>query len=139
MAAYLPWALFAMITYGAVAVMLKMAFKGLPVSIVVVISNTAVVLGGVIWATTQGSDSYRNLGFNQHTAWLGAAGLVLAAAILAYYKALSLGPASIVVPIFALSSTVAATLGILVLGEQLTLTKVGGLVLAAAAIVLLTR
>ncbi len=141
MAAYLPWTLFAMATYGLVAVFLKLAFKGgVSPALALIVTNFAVVLGGVVWASVQGpATTIRNVGFNQAGLWLTLAAVVLAGAIFSYYKALSLGPASVVVPIFALSFTVAATLGFLVLGEPVKITRVLGLLLAVGAIVMLTR
>ena len=136
---YLPWALFAMVTYGIVAVLLKLAFRGINPAFTLVVTNGALVLAGLGWMATFGSGVTRGLGANAATAWMGLAAIVLSASILSYYKALSLGPASIVVPIFALSLTVAAVLGFLVLGEPMKPTRIAGIALAVIAILLLTR
>ena len=79
------------------------------------------------------------MGWNAASGWLLLASLVLSSSIVAYYKALSLGPASVVVPIFALSFAVAAILGFAVLGEPVKATRVAGLLLAVVAVALLTR
>jgi transporter family protein len=139
MAAYVPWALFSMVTYGLTAVFLKLAFRGLSPSLVLVVGNFAIVAAGIVWMTSQGAGSYRGLGVNQPTFWLIASSVVLAASIVAYYKALSLGPASVVVPVFALSFSVAVVLGFLVLDEPFKMTRLLGALLAVAAIGLLTR
>ena len=136
---YLPWALFAMVAYGVSAVLLKLAFRGISVPLVVTTTNIAIVLSGVTWAAFQGSSAFRNVGFNSATAWLVIAAPMVAVSIVTYYRALSLGPASVVMPIFALSSAIAATLAILFLGEPLKATRVLGLLLTIAAIFLLTR
>jgi len=66
-------------------------------------------------------------------------GIPMAIAILTLYLAIARGPVSVVMPIYGLNAMVTALLGILVLHEPVTATKVTGLVLAVAAIVLLSR
>ncbi len=136
---YLPWALFAMVTYGLTAVLLKLAFRGISPPLGLVVANVAVVLTGLGWMAVVGAGAARGLGANAATAWLAVAAIVLSASILSYYKALSLGPASVVVPIFALSLTIAAVLGFLVLGEPVKPARIAGIALAGVAIFLLTR
>jgi len=63
-----------------------------------------------------------------------AAGACLAVGILAYYRALSLGPVSVVAPVFGLFLVVSSLVGIAVLNESLTLRKVLGIALAAVAV-----
>ncbi len=67
------------------------------------------------------------------------AGVALSISIIAYYIALSRGPVSIVAPIFAMNFAVAGVLGFMFLGENLTVARVTGVALAAAAIILLAR
>ena len=136
---YLPWALFAMVTYGLTAVLLKLAFRGISPALGLVVANVAVVSAGLGWMAVVGSGVARGLGANAATGWLGLAALVLAASILSYYKALSLGPASVVVPIFALSMTIAVVLGFVVLGEPVKPERLAGIGFAVLAIFLLTR
>ena len=136
---YLPWALFAMVTYGVTAVLLKLAFRGISPALSLVIANVPIVLAGLGWMALQGTTGWRSIGLNAPTGWMALVAIMLPASILSYYKALSLGPASVVVPIFALSLTVAVVLGVLVLGEPLRLTRGLGVLFAVAAIVLLIR
>ena len=136
---YLPWALFAMATYGLTAVLLKLAFRGISPSLALVVANVAVVTAGLGWMVVVGAGAARGLGANAATAWLALASVVLAASILSYYKALSLGPASVVVPIFALSLTIAVVLGFVVLGEPVRPVRIAGIGFAVVAILLLTR
>ena len=136
---YLPWALFAMVTYGLTAVLLKLAFRGISPAAGLVVANVAVVTAGLGWMAVVGAGATRGLGANAATAWLGTAALVLSVSILSYYKALSLGPVSVVVPIFALSMTIAVVLGFLVLGEPIKPVRIAGIGFAALSILLLTR
>jgi len=66
-------------------------------------------------------------------------GIPMAIAVLSLYIAIAKGPVSVVMPIYALNAMVTVILGIIILHEPVTVTKVTGLVLAVAAIVLLTR
>ena len=59
--------------------------------------------------------------------------------LIAYYSAIARGPVSVVTPIFGLNAMVTAFLGIFVLREKVSVMRVLGLILAVAAIVLLSR
>ncbi len=63
----------------------------------------------------------------------------MAIAVLSLYLAIAKGPISVVMPIYGLNAMVTAILGIIVLHEPVTVPKMVGLVLAVAAIVLLSR
>ena len=65
-----------------------------------------------------------------------ATGIVLTIAVGSLFKGLSLGPASVVVPIYGMFILGGAVLGILILGEPLTVRKSLGLLLAVAGIYL---
>ncbi|MFC1914599.1 EamA family transporter [Chloroflexota bacterium] len=65
--------------------------------------------------------------------------LLLAIGIITLYMAIQRGPVSIVIPIYSLNAIITAILGILILEETVTVEKILGLVLAIAAIILLTR
>jgi len=62
-----------------------------------------------------------------------------AVAILALYMAIDRGPVSVVMPIYGLNGMMTAFLGVLILRESVTVERVVGLILAVAAIVLLSR
>jgi len=66
-------------------------------------------------------------------------GIPMTIASLTLYMALARGSVSVVMPIYGLNAMVSAVLGILILHEPVTMEKVLGLVLAVAAIVLLSR
>jgi transporter family protein len=136
---YVAWAVLAMITYGVSTFMLKYVFRTVSPAAGLMIANLFVVFAGAGWMFLQGRDSLKELGWNGVTALLLLAGVVLAMSIVSFYKALSIGPATVVVPIFALSFAVVALLGFTILGEPIKPTRVVGIVLAASAIVLLTR
>lgn len=63
----------------------------------------------------------------------------LVIALLAFYLAIARGPVSIVMPVYGLNAMVTALLGILALREKVSVIRGLGLVLAIAAIVLLSH
>jgi EamA-like transporter family. len=71
--------------------------------------------------------------------WAYAAGIVLTVAVGSLFKGLSLGPASVVVPIYGMFILGGAVLGILFLHEPATMRKLIGLALAIAGIYLVAR
>jgi transporter family protein len=135
---YVGWAMVAMAGYGATTIFLKLAFRSVPSDIALVVTNTLLILSALGLVLYRG-DSFASLGQNKATLYLALAGLALSVSIISYYFALSRGPVSVVAPIFAMNFAVAGVLGILFLGESVTLVRAAGLVLAAGAIVLLTR
>jgi transporter family protein len=62
----------------------------------------------------------------------------LSVALIALYTAIALGPMSVVMPVYGLSVLVTAFLGIVVLREKVTVSRLLGLALAAGAIILLS-
>ncbi len=70
--------------------------------------------------------------------WSYAADVALTIAVASLFLALSLGQASNVVPIYGMFIVGGSVLGIVFLGELLTLRKILGVVLAAASILLIT-
>ena len=70
--------------------------------------------------------------------FLGLSGIATGLSWICYYRALQLGPASLVAPIDKLSLVVAIVLAVLVLGERLTLWQWVGSGLIAAGVVLTT-
>ncbi|MBT2385319.1 EamA family transporter [Streptomyces sp. ISL-11] len=106
--------------------------RRLPALTVVVVSQllAVVVLGGVVVATGGWSEAGPRLWFAV------AAGVVGPAAMLAFYRALALGPMGVVAPIGALGG-VAVPLGVgLALGERPGLTQFAGIAVAIAGVVL---
>lgn len=69
----------------------------------------------------------------------GTAGLLAGIATVAFYIALSRGPASVVMPLTGMYILIPALLGILLLREPVTLSRVLGLVSAGLAVFFLTR
>ena len=100
--------------------------------------RTAVVLASlalILYATGQ----YQPLSSISPRSYLFLAlsGLATGASWLCYFRALKLGPASLVAPVDKLSVVLVAIIGVLLLGEKLDLRQWGGIGLITAGVVML--
>ncbi|MGM0604918.1 MAG: EamA family transporter [Halobacteriota archaeon] len=137
---YLPWAILALAAYTVVAPLMRIATTGdgaLPSDVATMISNTVLVVAaaGVVLATNQSLSTHLT---SPKVPYALAAGLFLAVGILAYYRALSLGPVSVVTPVFGLFLVTSSILGIVALGEGATARKLLGIGFAVLAVYLVT-
>ncbi len=136
---YVWWAIIAMVGYGVTAVLLKSGLRTIPPEVALVITNSILVAVGVGLVVLKGESVAPHLNLARPTLLVLMAGLTLSVSISSFYMALSRGPASAVVPIFAMNFAVASVLATVFLDEGIKLTRVAGIVLAAGAIVLLAR
>ena len=136
---YILWAVLAMGTYGIMAVLLKVALKDMPFEVPLVIMNTILVVTGIVLVVVRGQSVVAHLSFSWPTLVVLMAGVALTVSVVAFYTALSRGPTSVVVPVFAMNFAVASVLGFVFLGESVSITRVLGIVLAGGSILLLTR
>ncbi len=137
---YLPWALLALITYSLVPPLLNVATTGavrMPSNVAALYSNAVLVVGTVLVVVYNGEET---LTYVTHPTmkYVLLAGLCLFVGILAYYRALSLGPVSVVAPIFGLFLVVSSGIGIAFLDESLTARKAAGIVLGVVAVYLVS-
>lgn len=132
---YLRWSLLALAAYSLVAPLMKIATEEIPSNVAVMVSNAILVLaaGALILTTSESAIPYLT---HPRAPYLYGAGLALAVGILAYYKALALGPVSVVVPIFGMFLVVSSLVGFVVLKEPFTARKGLGLLFAVAAVYL---
>jgi transporter family protein len=78
--------------------------------------------------------------FVSSSAWFAyATGVALTVAVMSLFRALSLGPASVVVPIYGMFIVGGAILGILFLHEPVTTRKLVGIGLAIISIFLIAK
>jgi transporter family protein len=80
----------------------------------------------------------RNLIVNTHVLYAIPVGFVSLCAILAFYRALQTGPASVVIPLTNLYVVLPVLYGLFVLKESLTTVRTIGIVLAVVASILLS-
>lgn len=134
---YLWYALLALTAYALVAPLTKIAMQEFPADTVVFVTNGILVLValGLIIVNERPVLSVLT---DEQSIYLYAAGICLSVGIIAYYRALSAGPVSVVVPIFGLFLVASSVIGIVFLDEALTLRKGTGIVLALVAVFLTT-
>lgn len=137
---YLPWAVVALVAYTLVPPLMRVATTGseaIPSDVATMLSNTILVVAAlaVIVVTNQSVTPHLN---SAKAPYALAAGICLAIGILAYYRALSLGPVSVVTPIFGLFLITSSILGMAFLGEAVTTRKLVGIGFAVIAIYLVT-
>ena len=140
---YVAWALLGMAGYSLTTLFVKLAtrtgeFGAFAVlAIATIIVTTAALANAVLGGAFAGKTA---VDFTRPGAlWAYAAGLSLTIAVGSLFKGLSLGPASVVVPIYGMFILGGALLGILVLHEPLTIRRALGLALAVAGVYFVAR
>jgi transporter family protein len=137
---YLRWALLALFSYSAVAPLVRVATTGdpkIPSFVAALVTNVILIVITVGVVLYEGQPVLSTLG-NPRAPYLYVAGVFLAVGILAYYRALSLGPVSVVVPIFGTFLVISSVVGVVVLEESLTLRRAAGIGCAALAVYLVS-
>ncbi len=134
---YLVLSLIAFISYSLVAPLLKLAMVAIPSSTAVFLSNTVmfIILTGIL--VYEGISPFEYLNHSKMP-YIILWGIALAVGLLAYYRALELGPVSVVVPIYGLFIPVSSIMGVLILEESVTTRKVASIALAVLAITLMS-
>ncbi|WP_336022549.1 EamA family transporter [Halobellus salinisoli] len=137
---YLPWAILALVAYALVAPFMRVATTGsaqIPSNVATIIANTILVAltAGIIAYNQENALSYVT---HPKVGYVAIAGVCLTVGILAYYRALSLGPVSVVSPIFGMFLVVSSLLGIVFLNESLTARKALGIGLGVVAVYLVS-
>jgi transporter family protein len=130
------WALVAMGCYSFAFLFMKIALRDLPTFTVMPIAVGTLALTATTVAALFGEWSVPSLA-SRPVGFALAAGLCLAGAVVGYFRALSTGPVSVVVPIFGMFLVGGALLGVVVLGEGVTARKGLGIAFGAVAVVLI--
>ena len=136
---YVLWALLGMASYSATTLLVKLATRtGLPSDIVVAIATTLVMIACWVIVILRGQLGTLVQSLTEPSgAWSLACGVTLAVAVTSLFRALELGPANIVVPIYGMFIVGGFLLGVFVLGESISLTKAAGLAAAIASVYLI--
>jgi bacterial/archaeal transporter family protein len=140
---YVTWALVGMVGYSFTTLLVKLATRGGQFSSFLVLSVACVIalISTVSITLVRGDFQHVHArDFLTSSAWYTyATGIALTLAVTSLFRALSLGPASVVVPIYGMFIVGGAILGIVFLHEPLTARKILGIGLAAVSIVLLAK
>ncbi len=139
-ASYLPYALLSMGAYALVSPLMRVATTGpdaIPSDVAVIITNLILVglAASIVVYTGQEVSGTFSSSKLPHVI---AAGVFLGIGIIALYRALALGPVSVVTPIFAMFLVLSSVIGIVLLGEEFTLRKGAGIVFAMVAVYLVS-
>lgn len=136
---YLILALVSMVGYGLYSILLKVSLGHVSLGVALITVGAFLAAGGGLMVVNSGTPIQSQWSWGWPTVMLLLAAIVGTLSIVSFYAALANGPASVVVPIFAMNLTVASTLGILALGEPANLPRLLGILMAAGAVILVTR
>jgi transporter family protein len=132
---YVLWALLALAAYSAVPPLMKYVTADIPPDVAVVVTNGMLTVAALGLVVAQGRSITDSL-THQRTPAMLLAGVFLAVGIIAYYRSLSLGPVSVVTPIFGLFIASSSIVGFLLFDEVLTARKAAGIGCAVLAVYL---
>ena len=134
---YVPLALTTMVLFGIHYFLAKVISPHISSSAIALLGGVAfflIVFGYIYFTKTPIMPEQK-----QYFWYAILIGVPMAIGLLTLYMAIAKGPVSVVMPIYGLNAMVTSLLGIIVLHEEVTIPKVIGLVLAVAAIWLLSR
>lgn len=140
---YIVWAIVGMVGYSFTSLFVKLStqsarFTGFAVLVVASIVVAASAAGIAIADGSAKSFSVRNIE-SKDFLFVVLAGISLTVAVSSFFKALSLGPANVVVPIYGMFIVGGSALGVLFLHESMTSMKAVGICFAVASIFFITR
>lgn len=138
---YVGWAILGMIGYSLVSLLVKLATRNGQFSSFFVLAIATVIVMTCAVSVSVVRGDMRGLQARDFTTpsafWAYATGIALTVAVVSLFRALPLGPASVVVPIYGMFIVGGALLGMLVLNEPPTLRKLVGIGLAAVSVFLI--
>ncbi len=137
---YVLWALLGMVAYSVTTLLVKLAVRaGAFSSFMVLLIAASIVFAAVVLIVALRGELRPLLSLNRMALlWSLAAGGALTIAVSSLFQALSLGPASVVVPIYGMFIIGGAALGVLVLHEPVTWSKLLGVSAAVIGVVLIS-
>ena len=136
---YVLWALIGMSAYSFTTLFVKLAERaGMPSFAVLAVATVmvAIFVLAITFARGEVAPLVAQFG-GRGMLFALAAGITLTIAVSSLFHALSLGPATVVVPLYGMFIVGGAVLGVLVLHEPVTWQKAAGLVAAAAGVYLI--
>jgi transporter family protein len=138
---YIAWAILGMLGYSLVTLLVKLATRsGQFSSFLVLAIATVIVTACALTITVMRGDTRALVArdFASTSAlWAYATGIALTVAVASLFRALSLGPASVVVPIYGMFIVGGAVLGMVFLDEPPNLRKLLGIGLAIVSVFLI--
>lgn len=140
---YITWALVGMAGYSLTTLLVKLATRGGQFSSFLVLALATLIVCSAAFTVVLLRGELQRLSAKDlvsPSAWLSyATGVALTVAVMSLFRALSLGPASVVVPVYGMFIVGGAVLGILFLHEPLTARKLLGVALAVVSVFLIAK
>lgn len=134
---YLAWAVLALVGYTFVPPLMNIATREIPSDVATFGVASMLALSALALSLVAREPVLDSL-TSRAGLYVLAAGVCITVSILAFFRALSLGPVSVVAPVFGLFLVTSSLLGVLLLGEELTLNRGVGISLAMLAILFLS-
>lgn len=132
---YLIFAVIAILGFGAHDFLVKLLSVHMSATLIAGIAGTVGGICIMIYALTQGMVPQ----VNKFTLYAVLIGILFGIGYAAYVLAIAKGPLSVAMPIVAMWFLIPVILGIIILHEGVTISKVAGIVMAGGAIFLLVR
>ena len=132
---YILWAVLALLAYSLVPPLSKLATEELHIMFVALVANVTITAVNLAVVLSLDEGSVASLS-TTHGLYALAAGGFLTVGVLSYFHSLSIGPVSVVTPIFGLFLVGSAVVGMVALEEPVTARKLAGLACAALAVYL---
>ena len=137
---YVSWSVVALAAYTLVAPLMSLATSGdagIPSDVAVLYANGILVAASLVIALTSDESVVASL-THPKALYVVLAGAFLSVGILAYYRALALGPVSVVTPIFGMFVATSSLVGVVALGEPFSARKAVGIGFALLAVYLVS-
>ncbi len=132
---YLIFAVIAVLGFGTHDFLVKLLSVHMSATLIAGIAGTVGGICIMIYALTQGMVPQ----VNKFTLYAVLIGILFGIGYAAYVLAIAKGPLSVAMPIVAMWFLIPVILGIIILHEGVTISKVAGIVMAGGAIFLLVR
>lgn len=133
---YLAWALLALGTYTFLPPMMRLTTLRVSTGVATFVAAGMLSLTGLGLAILGGDPIVE--GVTANWTYVVGTGVVLTVSVFSFFHALSLGPVNIVAPIFGLFIVTSSVVGVVFLGESLTVQRTAGMAFAVLAIVLIS-
>ncbi len=135
MESYILFAIVALLGFGFHDFSVKLLSSHMPSVLIAGIAGTVAGICILIYAIAQGIVPQAN----KLTFYAALIGLLFGVAYAAFITAIAKGPLSVALPFMAMWFIIPTILGILFLHEEISVTKITGIIMAGGAIFLLTR
>ncbi|PSQ59406.1 MAG: multidrug transporter [Halobacteriales archaeon SW_9_67_25] len=132
---YILWAILALVAYSLVPPLSKLATEELHIMVVALVANVTITAVNLAVVLSLDEGTLGSLS-STHGLYAIAAGVFLTVGVLSYFHSLSIGPVSVVTPIFGLFLVGSSVVGMVALDEPATARKLAGLGCAALAVYL---